>query len=821
MQFFASKNYYFAKCIKSILRICRTKGELNIVGHSELAKVTDLQCIGEIDAVIGKLVIEETTFLLAVTHSTRIATRIKSENEIRKIERICALPIDSEHQIDASYFSGGSPTHIEKIKKSQIIKFVSGFKPVIPQPKVVDEILRLFNDNGDFYYETAGGDITNNLQKSALSNDSNNVFFWNKALLTDILEENSSTKDEWIIPIVQGYVAQKSLFIDGEDISPTDLTLTLISRRSIKRAGTRYLRRGIDDDGNVANFVETELIIDIFGHQLSYVQIRGSVPVYWSQKGYKYRPPLTIDKKLGESLPVFEKHINKLIDEYGKPVIAVNLVNQAGRELCIAQSFLEHILEMNSPDLGYISFDFHYHCRALRFHKVADLMAALKNKLSEIGYCWIDKSGELVLRQKGVIRTNCIDCLDRTNVVQGAINQIVSISQFRRLGLISPMKDEAPEALVRVMQEIWADNGDAISRQYAGTDALKGDITRSGQRKFTGLVKDGYNSASRYYLSHMRDAQRQLAIDTMLAGGVLEPEDIEDGENSGDEVENIARLVNETVRFVLKEDEILVGGWALVDGDTRNDIMDSILLLTRTHVYIAQYEEETDKLTDITSIAFEEIVKFEVGKLSKSQRKHLRIYWESNGRMKFDSWRAAKTRLFNNVAIPLKDGEEADEYVTAISEQLRVTVSMCSGKEVPLNFIEKLNGAASIEARSGLSSVLSNAAFKIKAMKPPAIKRVPPQIKIDSNDAPSSNIEIPRDTNQVMPHSQSEGLLSEQSGFVSKLSTKLKTPWKVSAPDVVDQDERGFAAGPVAEAVDPFQQYKDVILKSKSLIKML
>jgi hypothetical protein len=407
MQFFISKKYYFAKCIKSILRICRTNGDLNIVGHSELSKVTDLHCIGEIDAVLGKLVIEDTTFLLAVTHSTKIADRIKSESEIRKIERICALPIDAEYSINATFFSGGSPTHIEKIKKSQIVKFVSGFKPQIPQPKVVDEILRLFNDNGDFYYETAGGDITNNLQKSALSKEHNDVFFWNKALLTDILEDKSTdAKNEWIIPIVQGYIAQKSLYIDGEDIAPTNLTLTLISRRSTKRAGTRYLRRGIDDDGNVANFVETELIIDIFGHQLSFVQIRGSVPVYWSQKGYKYRPPLTIDKKLGESLPSFEKHLNKLIEEYGKPVICVNLVNQAGRELCIAQSFLEHILEMDSPELGYFSFDFHYHCRALRFHKVADLMAALKEKLSEIGYCWIDKSGELVLRQKGVIRTN-------------------------------------------------------------------------------------------------------------------------------------------------------------------------------------------------------------------------------------------------------------------------------------------------------------------------------------------------------------------------------------------------------------------------------
>lgn len=38
---------------------------------------------------------------------------------------------------------------------------------------------------------------------------------------------------------------------------------------------------------------------------------------------------------------------------------------------------------------------------------------------------------------------------------------------------------------------MWADHGDSVSQQYAGTNALKSDITRNGKRKFTGLMKDG------------------------------------------------------------------------------------------------------------------------------------------------------------------------------------------------------------------------------------------------------------------------------------------------------------------------------------------
>ena len=54
----------------------------------------------------------------------------------------------------------------------------------------------------------------------------------------------------------------------------------LISRRSRDRAGLRYQRRGIDDDANVANFVETETIMRVEREGLqnvfSYVQVRGS-----------------------------------------------------------------------------------------------------------------------------------------------------------------------------------------------------------------------------------------------------------------------------------------------------------------------------------------------------------------------------------------------------------------------------------------------------------------------------------------------------------------------------------------------------------------
>lgn len=58
----------------------------------------------------------------------------------------------------------------------------------------------------------------------------------------------------------------------------------------------RYKRRGVDKNGNVANYVETEQLIHVHNHTLSFIQTRGSVPVFWSQVGYRYNPRPRLDK---------------------------------------------------------------------------------------------------------------------------------------------------------------------------------------------------------------------------------------------------------------------------------------------------------------------------------------------------------------------------------------------------------------------------------------------------------------------------------------------------------------------------------------------
>jgi hypothetical protein len=68
--------------------------------------------------------------------------------------------------------------------------------------------------------------------------------------------------------------------------------IRLTKSRITENKGTRYHMRGIDEEGNVANNVETEqLVIAAKGGVYSFVQTRGSIPVFWDQTpNIKYQP---------------------------------------------------------------------------------------------------------------------------------------------------------------------------------------------------------------------------------------------------------------------------------------------------------------------------------------------------------------------------------------------------------------------------------------------------------------------------------------------------------------------------------------------------
>lgn len=56
----------------------------------------------------------------------------------------------------------------------------------------------------------------------------------------------------------------------------------------------------------------------------------------------------------------------------------------------------------------------------------------------------------------------------------------------------------------------------SISREYAGTSALKGDFVRSGRRNWLGQFNDATNSVARYWQNTILDFFKQAMIDYVL-----------------------------------------------------------------------------------------------------------------------------------------------------------------------------------------------------------------------------------------------------------------------------------------------------------------
>ena len=83
----------------------------------------------------------------------------------------------------------------------------------------------------------------------------------------------------YALPITHGFAAVHHCNVAGHKI-----TWAIVSRRSTERVGTRMNVRGIDQNGHVANFVETEQLVEVDGNVASFVQIRGSIPLLWSQR---------------------------------------------------------------------------------------------------------------------------------------------------------------------------------------------------------------------------------------------------------------------------------------------------------------------------------------------------------------------------------------------------------------------------------------------------------------------------------------------------------------------------------------------------------
>ncbi|KAB8290487.1 hypothetical protein EYC80_010917 [Monilinia laxa] len=425
--------------------------------------------------------------------------------------------------------------------------------------------LKSFIKSGPMYFSYSS-DITNTFQRQSQLDTSaplwkraDHRFFWNRFVQSDLIDFRTSGSrhqhgqqpgvDPYILPVMFGMFE-----IVNTQVKSTPLTFVLITRRSRYRAGTRYFSRGVDEEGHVSNFNETEQIVILndntsglggfeggAGMQngkvggsggkeiqiLSYVQTRGSVPVYWAEVNTLHYTPKLQVRGVETAVPAARAHFDEQIRIYGDNYL-VNLVNQKGREQRVKEAYeqLVKILvsapaETRQNDqvtdekfrvvepsgrrqemdrLHYVYFDFHNETKGLKWHRAQLLLDQLNTALEIQQYFRgvdmpADIDGRLEVRnhQTSVVRTNYLGVLARGENFTSADPQFEVL--FRKL---------------------WADNADVVSKSYSGTGALKTDFTRTGVRTKAGALQDLQNSITRYARNNFLDGPKQDSFDLFL-----------------------------------------------------------------------------------------------------------------------------------------------------------------------------------------------------------------------------------------------------------------------------------------------------------------
>ncbi|XP_061483783.1 synaptojanin-1 isoform X3 [Rhineura floridana] len=491
----------------------------------------------------------------------------------------------------------------------------------------ISEVRKVLN-SGNFYFAWSSSgvslDLSLNAHRSVQEQTTDNRFFWNQSLHLH-LKHYGVNCDDWLLRLMCGGVEIRTIYAAHKQAKAC-----IISRLSCERAGTRFNVRGTNDDGHVANFVETEQVIFLDECVSSFIQIRGSVPLFWEQPGLQVGSHrVRMSRGFEANAPAFDRHFHTLKNIYGKQII-VNLLGSKEGEHMLSKAFQSHLkASEHADDIKMVNFDYHQMVKGGKAEKLHSVLKPQIQKFLECGFFYFDGK-EVQRSQSGTIRTNCLDCLDRTNSVQAFIGLEMLTKQLEVLGLA-----EKPQLVTRfqeVFRSMWSVNGDSVSKIYAGTGALEGKAK-------AGKLKDGARSVTRTIQNNFFDSSKQEAIDVLLLGNTLNS-DLADKARAllttGSLRASATILKNMCENFYKyskpKKIRICVGTWNVNGGKQfrsiafRNQTLTDWLLDAPKVAGISEFQDRRSKPIDIFAIGFEEMVELNAGNIVSASTTNQKLW---------------------------------------------------------------------------------------------------------------------------------------------------------------------------------------------------
>ncbi|XP_070344881.1 synaptojanin-1 isoform X26 [Equus asinus] len=440
----------------------------------------------------------------------------------------------------------------------------------------ISEVRKVLN-SGNFYFAwSASGvslDLSLNAHRSMQEHTTDNRFFWNQSLHLH-LKHYGVNCDDWLLRLMCGGVEIRTIYAAHKQAKAC-----LISRLSCERAGTRFNVRGTNDDGHVANFVETEQVVYLDDSVSSFIQIRGSVPLFWEQPGLQVGSHrVRMSRGFEANAPAFDRHFRTLKNLYGKQII-VNLLGSKEGEHMLSKAFQSHLkASEHAADIQMVNFDYHQMVKGGKAEKLHSVLKPQVQKFLDYGFFYFDGS-EVQRCQSGTVRTNCLDCLDRTNSVQA----------------------------------------------FLGLEA--------------GKLKDGARSVTRTIQNNFFDSSKQEAIDVLLLGNTLNS-DLADKARAllttGSLRASSKVLKSMCENFYKyskpKKIRVCVGTWNVNGGKQfrsiafKNQTLTDWLLDAPKLAGILEFQDKRSKPTDIFAIGFEEMVELNAGNIVNASTTNQKLW---------------------------------------------------------------------------------------------------------------------------------------------------------------------------------------------------
>ncbi|XP_053759098.1 synaptojanin-1 isoform X5 [Panthera pardus] len=499
----------------------------------------------------------------------------------------------------------------------------------------ISEVRKVLN-SGNFYFAwSASGvslDLSLNAHRSMQEHTTDNRFFWNQSLHLH-LKHYGVNCDDWLLRLMCGGVEIRTIYAAHKQAKAC-----LISRLSCERAGTRFNVRGTNDDGHVANFVETEQVVYLDDSVSSFIQIRGSVPLFWEQPGLQVGSHrVRMSRGFEANAPAFDRHFRTLKNLYGKQII-VNLLGSKEGEHMLSKAFQSHLkASEHAADIQMVNFDYHQMVKGGKAEKLHSVLKPQVQKFVDYGFFYFNGS-EVQRCQTGTVRTNCLDCLDRTNSVQAFLGLEMLAKQLEALGLAE--KPQLVTRFLEVFRSMWSVNGDSISKIYAGTGALEGKAK-------AGKLKDGARSVTRTIQNNFFDSSKQEAIDVLLLGNTLNS-DLADKARALLTTGSL-RVSEQTLQSASskvlksmcenfykyskpKKIRVCVGTWNVNGGKQfrsiafKNQTLTDWLLDAPKLAGIQEFQDKRSKPTDIFAIGFEEMVELNAGNIVNASTTNQKLW---------------------------------------------------------------------------------------------------------------------------------------------------------------------------------------------------